>query len=170
MPIKCVTLETIEDFLGQKRVAMVGVSRDPRSFSAMLFEEFCRRGYDMIAVNPAAKEVLGRRCYARVQEIQPPATAVILMTSPQVTDVVVGDCAKAGIQRIWMYRAAGKGAVSAKALAFCESRGIQVVPGECPYMFFPDAGAGHRFHGFIRKITGHYPRHAVGHDARAEAL
>jgi len=158
MATQSLSLETIEDFLAQKRIAMVGISREPKNFSVMLFEELCRRGYDVVPVKPKTPEVLGRRCFARVQDIQPPVEAALLMTSPEVTDAVVGDCAEAGIRRVWMYRAAGTGAVSEKAVAFCSERGIQVVPGQCPFMFLPNAGAGHRLHGFIRKITGRYPR------------
>src|SRR3984957_472666 len=40
---------------------------------------------------------------------------------------------------------------SSKAVEFCRARGIQVVPGECPFMFLRNGG-------FIRKITGSYPR------------
>jgi predicted CoA-binding protein len=150
-------LKTIEDFLAQKRIAMVGVSREPRSFSVSLFEELCRRGYDVIPVNPNTPNVQGRRCFARLQDIQPPVDTALLMTPFSTTDEVVKDCAEAGIRRIWMYRAAGKGAVSPTAIQFCRDRGIEVVPGECPYMFLPGADSIHRLHGFFRKITGRYP-------------
>jgi predicted CoA-binding protein len=68
------TLEIIEDFLAQKRIAMMGISRDSASDSARLFEELCRRGYDVVAVNPNPARVQGRRCFARVQDIQPLAS------------------------------------------------------------------------------------------------
>ena len=157
-----VSLEIIEDFLAQKRIAMVGLSRQPKDFSVMLFEELCRRGYDVVPVNPSASEVMGRPCFARVQDIQPAVDAALLMTSPVVTEAVVEDCAQAGVRRVWMYSAGGAGAVSPKAVEFCAARGIQVVPGECPFMFFPHNGF-HGVHGFIRKITGSYPRrfHAI---------
>lgn len=152
------TLETISDFLAQKRIAMVGMSRDPKSFSIYLFDELVRRGYDVIPVNPNATEVKGRRCFARVQDIQPPVEAALLLTSPEITEVVVSDCAAAGVKQVWMYRAGGAGAVSDKAVAFCRELGIEVVPGECPFMFFPHAGF-HWIHGVVRRITGSYPRH-----------
>jgi hypothetical protein len=44
MSIPIPALETIEDFLAQKRVAMIGVSRNPKDFSAVLFEELRKRG------------------------------------------------------------------------------------------------------------------------------
>jgi len=154
------SLEAIEDFLAQKRIAMAGISRDPKSFSVQLFEELCRRGYDMVPVNPNAAELNGRRCFPRIQDIQPPVEGVLLMTSPAGTEKVVHDCAEAGIRQVWMYRATGEGAVSEKAVTFCQEHGMHVVPGECPFMFLPDTAGFHRFHGFIRKITGRYPRRA----------
>ena len=154
-------LEQIQDFLAQKRLAIVGVSHNPKSFSRSLYNEFKSRGYDTVAVNPAADEIAGERCYARLQDIRPPVDAVLLMTSPQVTDTVVRDCVEAGIKQVWMYRAAGQGAVSEAAVQFCRDHGIQVVAGECPYMFFPGAGWLHRFHGLVKKISGAYPRPAA---------
>ncbi len=160
MAAQSASLETIEDFLAQKRIAMAGISRDPKSFSVNLFEELCRRGYDVVPVNPNAAEVQGRRCFARVQDIQPPVEAVVLMTSSEATEKVVHDCVEAGISRVWMYRAGGKGAVSPDAVQYCQEHGIDVVPGQCPFMFLPKAAGFHRFHGLIRKITGRYPRYA----------
>jgi predicted CoA-binding protein len=160
MRLQNVSIETIHDFLAQKRIAMVGISREPKSLSVSLFEELCRRGYDVIPVNPKMPEVLGRRCCACVQEIPSPVDAALLMTSPTVTEAVVHDCAEAGIRRVWMYRAGGEGAVSLQAVQFCREQGIDVIPGECPFMFLPDTGGIHRLHGFIRKITGRYPRRA----------
>jgi uncharacterized protein len=152
------SLKAINYFLAQNRLAMVGVSRKPKSFSMMLFEELCRRGYDVIPVNPHTPNILGRPCFARLQEIKPPVIAALLMTSSSATDQIVLDCAEVGIRQVWMHRATGQGAVSQKAIAFCQEHGIQVVPGECPFMFLPDAGGIHRLHGFVRKITGRYPR------------
>jgi len=150
--------QTIDNFLAQKRIAMVGISRNPKDFSVALFEELCCRGYDMVPVNPQMQQVAGRPCFAHVWDVQPPVDAALLMTSPAVTEEVVRDCAEAGIKKIWMYRAGGEGAVSSSALAFCWENGIEVVPGECPFMFLPKAGGIHTLHGFLRKITGSYPR------------
>jgi len=158
MPRKHSSLETIEDFLAQKRIAMVGISRQPRNFSVTLFKELVRSGYDVVPVNPKTPNVLGQSCFARLQDIQPPVQGALLMTSPETTERAVADCAEAGIPRVWMYRAAGAGAVSQKAIDFCQQHGIQVVPGECPFMFLPHSDGIHRVHGIFRKITGRYPR------------
>lgn len=146
------SLSEIQDFLAQKRVAMVGVSRNPHEFSRMLFREFAQRGYDVVPVHPGLEEVEGRHCFERAQKIQPPAEAALLLTAPATTEQVVEDCAAAGITRIWMYRAC------TKAIQYCQSRGIELIAGECPLMFFPNARGIHRFHGLLKKITRTYPR------------
>ena len=159
MQIPTPSLETIAEFLAHKRIAMIGISRNPKDFSAALFEELRRRGYDVIPVNPNTPEAMGRPCFARLQDIQPPVDGALLMTTPEVTDAVISDCAAAAIRRVWMYRAGGKGAVSENAITFCQEHGIQVVPGQCPFMFLPDCGGVDQFHGFLRKIFGKYPKH-----------
>lgn len=151
------SLETIHEFLAQKRIAMVGVSREPHSFSLMLFQELLRCSYDVVPVNPHTPNVLGHPCFAHVQDVIPPVQAALLITSPQVTEAVVADCARAGIRLIWMHRGVGAGAVSPRAVAFCRDRGIQVIAGECPFMFLSSGGI-HRVHGFWHKITGRYPK------------
>ena len=143
--------QEIADFLGRKRIAVVGVSTEPTGFSRALFKEFVARGYDVIPVNPKAEEIEGRRSFASVRDIDPRPEAVLIMTPAERTDAVVHDCADSGVDSVWMYRASGTGAVSAAAVEFCRERGIHVIPGECPYMFFPNAGI-HAVHGWFHKL------------------
>lgn len=150
--------EVIDDFLAQKRIAVVGVSRNPADFSRSLFRELHQRGYDLVPVNPEVSYIEDELCFARVQDIQPPVEAVLIMTPPQATEQVVRDCAAAGIKRVWLHRGAGQGAVSQEALDFCRQRDLQVVPGYCPFMFLPDTGFIHRAHGLVLKLVGAYPR------------
>ena len=152
------TRQAIDGFLACKRIAVVGVSRNPKDFSRVLFAEFRRRGYEVSPVCPKSSEIDGIPCFARVQDVPSRLQAAVLLTNPTVTGQVVRDCVEAGIRRVWMYRASGAGAVSESAVAFCQSVGIQVVPGECPFMFFPQTGPLHRIHGCLRRLTGRYPR------------
>jgi predicted CoA-binding protein len=152
------TRKDIDDFLGQKRLLVVGVSRNPKDFTRTLFRELRGRGYDAIPINPELPEVDGVRCFAHAAEVAPPAEGALLLTKPSVTDRVVRECADAQVRTVWMYRAVGAGAVSRGAVEFCRSRGIRVIEGECPFMFLPGAGFPHQFHGFCRKLLGTYPR------------
>jgi len=152
------TLISIQEFLGRKRLAVVGVSRNPKDFTRGLFRELRKRGYDAVPVNPNLADVEGVGCFKSVREISPPVEGVLVMTNAAATPQVVKDCADAGVRQVWMYRASGAGAVNPEAVRFCESEGIGVVEGECPYMFLEHSGIPHRVHGFCRKLFGNYPR------------
>jgi len=151
------TLPEIREFLSQRRIAVVGISRNPKELSRMLFRDLEKRGYDVVPVNPAIEEIEGKRCFARVQDVTPPVDAALLMTSPNVTDQVVHECASVGIHHVWMYRGGGEGSVSAEAVSFCKTNGMQVVEGHCPFMFLPNEAWIHRAHGLLMKLTGKYP-------------
>lgn len=150
----------INDFLGQRRIAVVGVSRKPDDFSRYVFRELKNRRYDVVPVNPGGGEVDGQPCAKRVSDITPPVDGALLMTSPEATEQVVQECAQAGIRRVWMHRGVGAGAVSVKAAEYCRERGIEVVAGACPLMFLPKAGLPHRIHGAVLKLLR---RHPAGH-------
>jgi predicted CoA-binding protein len=151
------SIHTVHEFLAGKRLAMVGVSREPKDFSRSLFRELKDRGYEVIAVNPGAQEIEGQRCYGHLGEVDPPAENALLMTIPEVTGEAVKECAAAGVRRVWMYRAGGEGAVNPDAVRFCEQHEMAVIAGECPFMFLPNSGLIHRLHGWVSRMTGHYP-------------
>ena len=129
------TASPVAGFLALRRIAFVGLSRNPRDFSRALFRDWAARGYDLVPVHPSMAEAEGQPCYARV----------------------LRDAADAGVKRAWLHRGAGQGAVSPAALAVARERGLEVVAGACPYMFLAGAGAVHRFHGFVLKLLGRKP-------------
>ena len=140
------TAQAAARFLTHRRLAVVGVSRDPRDFSRTVVAELSRRGYDVVAVNPNGGFI------QRVQDIVPPVQAALLMTPPAVTSEVVKDCAAAGIRHVWMHQGFGPGAASPAAIGFCEAHGISVVSGACPLMYLPEAGFVHRAHRWCRQV------------------
>lgn len=152
------TLATIEDFLAQKRIAFVGLSRNSRDFSREVFRAMKRSGYDLVPVNPDVDELEGEPTYASVADIPGEVDAALLMTPSRATAAVVEACVARGIQRIWMHRGlGGGGSVSADAVALCEERGIRLTAGECPLMYLEDPGWVHRVHAWFKKRRGTYP-------------
>jgi len=143
-------MDKAREFLTLKRIALVGISRNEKDFSRGIYRELFRRGYDVVPVNPAVAEVEGRPCQARIQDVRPPPEVALLLTSPQGSEQVVRDCLEAGVRRVWMHRGTGPGAVSPRAVAFCEANGIEVAAGVCPYMALPGSAWPHRLHAFFR--------------------
>jgi predicted CoA-binding protein len=151
--MKVSSLDEAQAFLAAKRIAVVGVSRNAKDFSRMVFAELARRGLDVVPVNPALGEaaVDGRRAFARVGDVAPAADAALLLVPAARAEEAVKDCLAAGVRRIWFHRGAGAGSASAEALAMCREGGVVPVQGLCPFMALPDAGFPHRVHGFFRR-------------------
>ncbi len=47
-----------------------------------------------------------------------------------------------------------------EAVALCQEHGIELVAGQCPYMFLPGTPVFHGWHRFFRKLAGGYPKDA----------
>lgn len=157
-------LEDARAFLAHaRRIAVVGVARDPKDFSRFVLRELLRRGHDAVPVNPALAGVDGLRAFGRVQDVDPAPDAALLMVPPSVAAEAARDCLVARVKRIWFHRGAGPGAASEAALALCQANRVEVVVGLCPLMALPRAGLPHRLHGFFRCALGRpatgQPRH-----------
>ncbi|MDP3176387.1 MAG: CoA-binding protein [Spirochaetaceae bacterium] len=150
--------ERIEDFLAQKKVAVVGASRDPGKMGHAMVKELAFKGYEVYPVNPAGGEIAGRKCTPRVGDLPKDVTAAILMVKAEAAPGLVAECAAAGIRKIWLHQGAGgMGSSTPEALAACGRAGIEPVHGLCPLMFYPPAGI-HRVHYFFRKLSGGVPK------------
>ena len=152
------TLTQVEDFLALKRIAVVGVSRDPKQTSNTLWQELRQRRYDAIPVNPSATEIDGVPCYPSVADIVPPVEGALIVTTAGVAEQVLEQCAAAGIRKVWLYGGLGGGATNSATIAIADRLGLDAVAGLCPYMFLPDTPAFHALHGWGKKLTGSYPK------------
>lgn len=150
-----VSRRAIDDFLAQRRLAFVGVSHDPREFSASVYRAMRDRGYDLVPVNPRATEVEGDPCVASVADIDVPVGGALIMVPAAQSAAVVDECIAAGISRIWLHQGAGPSSVSDEAVRTCREQGVDLVDGACPMMFLEDAAWIHRAHRWGRERTGH---------------
>jgi predicted CoA-binding protein len=147
------------DFLANKRVAVTGVSRQPKDHGGnVVYKRLRERGYHVFAVNPNADEVEGDRCYHDLGSIPGGVDAVVIATRPEAAEQTMSDCAELGIKHVWMHRGPGTGSVSPAAAAYGREHGIAVIDGGCPCMFGPTADPGHKAMRVIFTLTGNVPR------------
>ena len=150
------TAKRIEDFLEQKRLAVVGVSRNPKEFSRQIFHELTSLGYDTVAVNPHTDELDSRPCFPAVSKIDPPVDGVLVITSPKVVNEIVGDCLLAGVPRTWIHLGSGTHSLDPELAKKCRASGMSLIEGFCPYMFFSGSGWFHRLHGWFARHSKAY--------------
>jgi predicted CoA-binding protein len=135
---------SIAEFLRGKRIAVAGVSRNPREFSNAIFRKFQQAGYTVVPVNPNATAVEGVTCYPDLASIPGPIDGVFAATPPKASLELIAQCGSRGVPRIWFHRSFGQGSVPADAMQECQRHGVQCVAGGCPMMFVPPVDIGHR--------------------------
>jgi uncharacterized protein len=151
--------DAASEFLANKRVAVTGVSREPKGHgSNVVYKRLRERGYEVFAVNPNADEVEGDRCYHDLRSIPDGVEAVVIGTKPEVADETMRECAELGIKHVWMHRGPGTGSVSEAAADYGRLRSIAVIGGGCPCMFDPTADLGHKAMRVVFTLTGNVPR------------
>jgi uncharacterized protein len=147
------------EFLANKRVAVTGVSRQPKGHGGnVVYQRLRQRGYEVFAVNPNADRVEGDPCYSTLRSIPGGVDAVVIATRPEIAEETMRECAELGIKHVWMHRGPGAGSVSAAATCYGRERGITVIDGGCPCMFGPTADVGHRIMRPALTLTGNVPR------------
>lgn len=139
----------VQDFLAQKKIAVVGVSDKRETGCNEVYKRFRENGYQVYAVNPRLSTYANQPCYADLISIPEKVDAVFILASPTVTEQVVQQCVDLGIKHVWMHclmgtkpgLQVGASSVSPSAVEMCKANGIAVIPGSCPNQYLkPDVG------------------------------
>ena len=139
----------VQDFLAQKKIAVVGVSDKRETGCNLAYRKFKDTGYQVYAVNPHLTNFDSNSCYPDLKSLPEKPDGVFILTNPQVTEDIVRQCVELGIQRVWMHcmmgtksgLAGNTTSVSQQAVTMCRENGITVIPGSCPNQFLnPDFG------------------------------
>jgi hypothetical protein len=155
----------VQDFLAQKKIAVVGVSDKRETGCNLAYHKFKETGYAIYAVNPRLTTFEGAPCYPDLKSIPEKPDAVFILANPTVTEQIVQQCVDLGIEHVWMHcmmgtkpgLVAGMTSVSQEAVRMCRENGIAVIPGACPNQFLkPDFG-----HAMMRVMFRTFGFHRV---------
>ena len=142
----------VQDFLAQKRIAVVGVSDKRDTGCNLAYTKFKDAGYEVFAVNPRIASFQGDACYPDLASLPSKPDAVFILANPKVTDQIVSQCVDLGVKHVWMHCMMGTKpglakdmtSVSQSAVDVCKANGIAVIPGSCPNQHLNPDG-GHNF-------------------------
>lgn len=151
----------VQDFLAQKKIAVVGVSDKRDTGCNLTFKKLKENGYQVYPVNPRLSTYEDQTCYADLKSIPDKVDAVFILASPRVTEQVVQQCVDLGIKHVWMHcmmgtkpgLASGMTSVSHPAVEMCRANGIAVIPGSCPNQFLK-ADFGHALMRGMWRVLG----------------
>lgn len=150
----------VDDFLAQRRVAVVGASDESSNFGHTIYGELRDHGYEVVAVHPTATTVMGDAAFPTLAEVPGALDGVIVMVPQRASTEVVRAALDRGVPRIWLFKGGGAGAVSHEAIELARTGGAAVVPGACPLMFLTPVASVHRIHRGARHLSGSLARTA----------
>ena len=110
-----------------KNLAMVGLSDNPFRPSHFAAIYMLANGYNIIPVNPACQEILGRKCYPSLRDIPEKVDIVDVFRKPSEVLPLVDDAIAIGAKVFWMQLGVINEEAARKALA----AGMEVVMDRC---------------------------------------
>ena len=121
-------MANIAEILKSSRtIAVVGLSSNPMRPSNGVAAYLKRAGYRIIPVNPKESEVLGEKCYARLEDILEKIDIVDIFRRPEYVPEVVDSAIRIGAKTIWMQ----EGVIHEAAAAQARKAGLEVVMDRC---------------------------------------
>ena len=119
--------DLIKEFMAQKKFAVIGATDNPGKYGNQIVKNLKGRGYEVYPVNPKLKELEGLRCYAAIGDVPVKVDVVDFVVPPAVTEQVLEQCKKLGLDRIWLQ----PGSESEKAINYCLENNMKVVHDVC---------------------------------------
>jgi len=119
--------EQIRDILSLNKVAVIGMSKHSSKAAHNVPKYLLDCGYDVIPVNPTAKEILGKKCYNSILEIDEEIEIVdIFRPSAQILPFVL-EAIKKKPKVIWLQ----EGIHNSEAEELARNKGIKVIFNRC---------------------------------------
>lgn len=121
-------MANIAEILKSSRtIAVVGLSSNPMRPSNGVAAYLKRAGYRIIPVNPKESEVLGEKCYARLEDILEKIDIVDIFRRPEYVPEVVDSAIRIGAKTVWMQ----EGVIHEAAAAQARKAGLEVIMDRC---------------------------------------
>jgi len=120
--------DPIDRFLESKAYGVVGASARRHKYGNKVLRCYQQAGRHAIPVNPREPEIEGVPCVASVLDLPEDVKSISVITAPAVTERVVQDAIRRGIENVWMQ----PGAESEASVEACRRAGINVIgDGSC---------------------------------------
>lgn len=121
----------VEKALELKRVAVVGLSKDPSKAAHSVPRYLQHHGYKIYPVNPFGGEgLLGEKVYSSITEVEEPVDLVVVFRpSAEALPVVQDALTRDDIQGVWLQ----EGITSSEAKQLVREKGLLFVEDKCMF-------------------------------------
>jgi len=121
------TDEQIRDILSFKKVAVIGMSKHSSKAAHYVPKYLSDNGFDITPVNPTANEILGKKCYDSVSEIDGEIEIINIFRPSEQVLQFVEEAIKKKPKVIWLQ----EGIHNFEAEELARKAGIKVVYNRC---------------------------------------
>ncbi|MGI0009074.1 MAG: CoA-binding protein [Nitrosopumilaceae archaeon] len=121
------TDEQIRKFYLLKNIVVVGMSKNPEKAAHYVPKYLADRGYNIIPVNPTTDEIMGKKCYHEVNEVNESIDIVDVFRPSDRVMPVVEEAIKKKPKIIWLQ----EGIHNQEAEELARNAGIEVVFNRC---------------------------------------
>ena len=121
------TVDEIRNFLSLKKVAVIGISRSESKAAHFVPKYLAENGFDIIPVNPNSNEILSKKCYKEITEVEGDIDIVDVFRPSEDVLSFVRDAIKKNPKVIWLQ----EGIHNEEAENLAREHGIDVVFNRC---------------------------------------
>ena len=121
------TDDEIRNFLSLKKVAVIGISRSESKAAHFVPKYLAENGFDIIPVNPNSNEILSKKCYKEITEVEGDIDIVDVFRPSEDVLSFVRDAIKKNPKVIWLQ----EGIHNEEAENLAREHGIDVVFNRC---------------------------------------
>lgn len=121
------TDDQIRNFLSMRKVAVIGMSKNSSKAAHYVPKYLSDNGYDIRPVNPTTDQILGKKCYSSVSEIQEEVEIIDVFRPSEQVLSIIHDAIKKKPKVIWLQ----EGIHNSEAEELARKEGINVVFNRC---------------------------------------
>jgi uncharacterized protein len=105
-------------------------------------------------VNPMTTEINGERCYQHISELPSHVSSLLILNSKENTRSIVKEALSRGMNNIWIQQMSD----TPEALKLASKGNVNLVHGQCIFMFAEKVEGFHKFHRGVKKFFGALPK------------
>jgi len=117
----------IKNFLNLKKVAVIGMSRTESKAAHFVPKYLSENGFDIIPVNPNSNEILNKKCYKKITDIDDEIDIVDVFRPSEDVLPFVKEAIKKNPKVIWLQ----EGIHNEEAENLAKEHGIDIVFNRC---------------------------------------
>ncbi|HEY3370887.1 MAG TPA: CoA-binding protein [Prolixibacteraceae bacterium] len=152
--MELISKQKIDHFLDCQAMAIVGASRNEKSFSAQVAKQLSKLGYNLWYVNPRFEmdEVDDQRIQS-LSMLPGNVNHLLILTPKSQTESVMHQAIAKGIKDVWIQQQSE----TPQVLELAQKNNLNTIHHQCIFMFTQPEGL-HKFHHRVKKFFGSLPK------------